>query len=348
MRVLFVVEAGFKAGLGHLLRSRALLLELQARGHHVDLWLHGDPAALDEMDWPEGMGRFHSGESEPVSKVSSRIVRISGINGYDWLIVDGYAFSERPICRQFTEHGAKLLIIDDLGSSELEADMVLNQNTDQESIYTGSRILAERFLLGPQYALVDHVYTAARTVSRSHGELRRLLVTFGGVDRHGRTQRVLELVSRRTEPLDIVVVVGPYYPYVDILEAWRGRHILKVLRNVCDLVEPMQWCDLMITAGGSTVWQACCLGVPMLVLQTVDNQKWVVEMLRRADAALSLDVSARPDEGAGIGEEAFCDLFRQAAVAETRTGLSEHAWKLVDGNGAGRVAAALESWRRVH
>ncbi len=123
-----------------------------------------------------------------------------------------------------------------------------------------------------------------------------------------------------------------------------GRHTLRVVQNAPDLAEEMRQCDLMVTAGGSTVWQAGCSGGPMMVLQTVDNQSLVIRTLREFGAALCLDVSASPEKGAGIPENEFVENFRRAALPATRAGLSAKAIQLVDGDGAARVAAAMESW----
>lgn len=272
MRTLLAVEAGFNAGLGHLLRCRALLLEMWGRGHTADLWLHGDEAALRGRDWPAEMQLFRSEEFETVEVACVGISGLLERSRYDWLVIDGYGFSGRELCTRLAAQGARLLMLDDLGHRDLKADMVLNQNSAREEVYAAGRVEASRFLLGPRYALIDRAYAATRATPRLHGELRKLLVSFGGVDRYGRTQRVIELVSRHAAPLEIVAVVGPYYPYPDKLEPRRGRHGLRVLQNVSDLASLMRQCDLMVTAGGSTVWQACCSGAPMLVLQTVDNQ----------------------------------------------------------------------------
>lgn len=342
MRVLFVVEAGYKVGLGHLLRSRALLLEFTARGHPADLWLHGDDSALEGRDWPTNMRLYVSQESVSTDRACDDIDKLLERSSYDWLIVDGYGFSGRTLCARLTARGAKLLMIDDLADRELTTDILLNQNTTHAEPYANDRVSASRFLLGPEYALIDRSYALRRTGSRPHGELRSLLVSFGGVDRHGRTQRVIDLVSRHGPALDIVAVAGPYYPYLDQLEARRARQGVRVVRNASDLAPLMQQCDLMVMAGGSTVWQACCMGVPMLVLQTVDNQKLLIETLREFDAALYLDASARPDEGAGIDDVEFERAFQHARDPAIRARLSASAIRLVDGNGPGRVADAVQ------
>ncbi|MBU4230834.1 MAG: UDP-2,4-diacetamido-2,4,6-trideoxy-beta-L-altropyranose hydrolase [Proteobacteria bacterium] len=345
MRMLFVIEAGFKAGLGHLLRCRVLLLEMRRRGHQADLWLHGDETALAGRDWPAETRIFHSDVAAPISAVCQSICEVLAHNRYDWLAIDGYGFFGTSLYEQFAATGVKVLMLDDLADREFKADIVLNQNSACSEIYTDRPIESFRFLLGTQYALIDPVYAANRGIFRDQGELRRLLVTFGGVDRYGRTLRVVDLLSQYTPSLQIVVAVGPYFPFAAEVESRSGgHHVIQVVRNVRDLSELMRQCDLMVTAGGSTVWQACCVGAPMLVLQTIDNQALVVKTLRECGAALCLDVSVRPEENGGILEKEFVEAFRQVADAAVRAGLSANAMRLVDGNGASRVAEVLESW----
>ena len=343
MRVLFVVEAGFKAGLGHLLRSRALLLELRARGHAVDLWLRGDDAALAGRDWPAGMQVFHSRESEPIDAAYDGISRLLQRSHYDWLVIDGYGFYGHALYERFLAHDAKLLMLDDLADRELKADIVLNQNTAHAEVYSGGRVNASRFLLGPQYALIDRAYATSRAIPRTHGPLYCLLVTFGGVDRYGRTERVLKLLEDHQSQLNIIVVAGPYYPHLNKLKSWRSRHALTVVQNVADLACLLRECDFMISGGGTTVWQACCAGMPMLALKMVDNQSLVIKTLREFDAALCLDVSTSPEKNAGISELAFAEVFQQATEASVRESLSMKAMQLVDGDGAGRVADTMAS-----
>lgn len=346
MRVLFAVEAGFKAGLGHLLRCRALLLELKARGHTVDLWLHGDDSSLAGRIWPAEMQISRSDGNDPIGTACDGIGEQLNHNHYDWLVVDGYSFSGHALCEQLAAHNANLLMIDDLGDRALKADIILNQNSAHADVYENSSVVASSFLLGPQYALIDDVYAKARPAVPAHEKLARVLISFGGVDRHGRTIRVVDLLSRHAGTLDIVVVVGPYFPRLAELDGRCGNNSLRVVQNVSNLAELMRQCDLMVTAAGSTVWQACCVGVPMLVLQTVDNQSLLVKTMREFEAALCLDVSENPGKDAGILDEDFFEIFQKIQATELRARISNNAMQLVDGNGARRVASALESWNK--
>jgi len=345
MRVLFVVEAGFRAGLGHLLRCRVLLQELWIRGHRVDLWLYGDDTALAGRGWPADMKLFQSVVDETASKVCDSISRLQEKSRYDWLVVDGYRFSGKAHCEQFAAHDARLMMLDDLADRELKADIILNQNTSQVEAYAGSNVVATRFLLGPQYALIDRVYCPERNIPHSlNNEVRQVLLTFGGVDRNGRTLKVVDLLAKYKTAFEIVVVTGLYFPYVAELKGRSGNNTLRVVQNISNLAKQMHQCDLMITAGGSTVWQACCSGVPMLVLQTVKNQSLVIKTLLEFNAALCLDATLEPHKNAGIQECEFTEVFSAVSDAAVRSRLSVNALQLVDGQGVGRVTQVLGRW----
>jgi UDP-2,4-diacetamido-2,4,6-trideoxy-beta-L-altropyranose hydrolase len=343
MRTLFLVEAGLKAGLGHLMRCRALMLEMQTRGHEIHLWLHGDLSALDGRTWPSGLSVFHSDASKPVNAVFEDVKKLIDSTGYGWLILDGYGLSNSQSYSQFRSHGVKLMILDDFANQDIDADIVLNQNVANMQPYDGRRTRTGRFLLGPQYALLDQAYRFGRTPQRQFGPLRNLLLTFGGVDRYGRTGRVLDLIEAHETPIDIVAVVGPYHPHLAELQALHGRHRVHIVQNVPDLVSLMQTADMAVSAGGTTAWQACCIGLPTMLLQLVDNQRLATEILECAGAALCLDVSAEPNRNAGVPEHEFSRLFAQMTDPAVRAGLSARAMNLVDGLGPARVVDVLES-----
>ena len=69
-------------------------------------------------------------------------------------------------------------------------------------------------MLGPNYSLLREEFREARKhLNPRSGELRRLLISFGGVDRTNQTQKVLEAVKLLEKPeLTVDVVVGQANP----------------------------------------------------------------------------------------------------------------------------------------
>lgn len=344
MRVLFIVEAGFRYGLGHLMRCRSLLLELERRGIASDLWVRGERSALDGLKWPDTMDVRISGDDVPMADLEKEFSAHLERNAYGWIVVDGYGFSGASLYELFTARGGGLFMLDDFADRPLRADVVLNQNTERADLYAGVSVRAGRFLLGPRYALISPDYRDVRWEWAEHRELKRVLVSFGGVDRRGRTQKTLAHLDRCDTTLEVDVVAGPYYPFEEELKKYRGPHRLAVHRRVPSLAPLMAQADLMISATGVTVLQACCMGVPLIVIQTQDNQRELYRTMESEGVASCARAEASVDLPAeGNGSDLFVAMFKLAADPATRRERSLKGRRLVDGAGASRVADVLVS-----
>ena len=90
--------------------------------------------------------------------------------------------------------------------------------------------------------------------------------------------------------------------------------------------------DLVVTAGGVTMLEACCLGRPTVAFSIADNQSPALAGAAAAGAVLAADRTT-----------AAAVAARLAADYEARVRLAISGRALVDGRGAARVATAIES-----
>lgn len=344
MRVLFVAEGGYRAGLGHLLRCRVLAGELIRRGHDAGLVLYGDRSALAQRAWPGTDAVTEIAEAAPVAVVAQAVQQRLASSRYDWLVVDGYGFSKGEIDAMRGSTGCRVLVLDDVPGRELAAEILLNQNCASAAGYSQVPGRIGSFLLGPQYALVDACYLDARRAAVHREAIQRILVSFGGVDRCGRTARVIELLGQVADSMNVDVVAGPYFTHRARLESVGHKVSIRIHDNLPDLSGLMEGCDLMISAAGSTAWQACCVGIPLLAFQTVDNQQGIVDSLVGAQAAFCANASVAPEQEAGIDAGTFGTMFDAVQSQNVRAGLAERAARLVDGGGSGRVVEAMLSF----
>ncbi len=121
------------------------------------------------------------------------------------------------------------------------------------------------------------------------------------------------------------------------LSPWAaGAGNVRLLRDPPNIPELMAWCDLAVTAGGSTLWELAHFGVPSIVLILADNQRPSARLLAERGACLLLG------EARQVGPAALSDAIRQLACdGQARAGLSGRIAAIVDGRGAARVCAAL-------
>ncbi len=311
MRVLFIVEAGAAYGMGHLMRCRVLMREMKRRGVDVDLCLRGDAVVPEACAWP---------------------ARIDA-QSYDWIVIDGYGFFAEGLCENLKRSGARLLVIDDLPRPHA-ADVILNPNMESPGDNANGAGVNGRRLFGPRYAPVAEDYGQTRWDNLNHKSLERILISCGGVDRMGRTEQILADIEDWDARLDLDVVVGPWHPFEKDLRAYRGRHRLEIHKAPDGLASLMERADLMISAAGSTVWEACAVGVPLVAIRIVENQTEPWRTLQRFKAALCMDAS---DLSSGESSSRLTGLLREASRESVRSELSARGRSLVDGRGAERT-----------
>lgn len=338
MHVLFAIEAGAEFGIGHLMRCRALMLECAARGHGIGLLIRGDADSLEGRDWP---AFTHLGAVPAASSGSDVVTRLGQMlpeSGCTHVIADGYSIHGDLLLDTCHAHGSSLLTLDDIGGRDIHTDLLLNQNTDDASLYSSNTV--RRLLGGPKYALLDRAYTHAAGSIEVRDTVRHVLVSFGGLDRHNRAQWILEALAEVEAEFTVDVILGPYYKH-PAPKTRVSHQPVTVHRNVASLLPHIRQSDMGILGAGSTVWQACCLGLPMLSVQTVDNQRHVVTTLQKVRAALCL--AAQTDQ---LPERHHvAQAVTRLLDREERKQLSTRAAILVDGNGAERVMNIFEAYR---
>ncbi|MHB8917542.1 MAG: UDP-2,4-diacetamido-2,4,6-trideoxy-beta-L-altropyranose hydrolase, partial [Desulfocucumaceae bacterium] len=194
----------------------------------------------------------------------------------DWLVVDHYALDSRweSEIRPYTRN---IMVIDDLADRLHDCDMLLDQNLyrDMETRYTGLVPDYCRMLLGPGHALLRPEFREARKhLKERNGNVRSILVFFGGSDPTNETAKALEAIRRLKRPdINVDVVVGGANPNkVEVKQICSGMPNTRFHFQVDNMAELMAKADLAIGAGGTTTWERCFLGLPAIVIVIAQNQ----------------------------------------------------------------------------
>ena len=265
--------------------------------------------------------------------------------GADWLVLDGYHFT--PDYRAAIKAaGLKLLVVDDLAESDLsQADILLNPNLyASPAMYEGHKGAATLLLLGVRWTLLRWEFLQQRGQRARHVRRRVLsvLVTLGGADPPNATKRVMELLAGNFMPLRlrIFIVAGAANPHLPALEAalpaLLERHNAELLVNPPNLVELMTQTDLAVSAAGTSAWELACLGVPMALIVTAENQQGVAKALATSGVALLLGAHE-----SFPAEDSFAEITQLMKDQPRRLRMRDLGRSLVDGRGAVRAAEAL-------
>lgn len=272
------------------------------------------------------------------------------VNG---LLVDTYGAGERfhqTLCAN--SGGWKTALIDDMYTFEsgiqsvpqrFQYDVIINYDFNAtsrgyETVYCARRtncLRTPELLLGPTYAPLRPIFRERR-ISNLRTEVQRVLITSGSTNPERYLERMTRAVLDASEgtSIEIEVIVGPLASYsIELKDVECSR--VHTRANVKDLSGYMQASDLVISAGGSTLYELACIGTPTVAVPIVPNQMQNVQGFVKLGLGLGVDL-------AGQGQEALVrcvqSLLEDAAL---RSSLSRAAQDSVDGNGAERIACKL-------
>lgn len=360
LSVVFRVDASLDIGTGHVMRCLTLADALVANGaecrficreHHGHLIEHIRSKGYQVDVLPVGTSLLAKGEeSQPrctppharwlgcpweTDAAETRAILIE--DAPDWLVVDHYALDahwEQALQGSYK----KLMVIDDLADRPHACDLLLDQNLGREpGDYEALVPTHCRRLIGPQFALLRPEFAALREYSlqrRQTPELKRLLITMGGVDQPNATGKVLEALKTCPLPSDcqITVVMGASASWLEQVRSLAATMpwTTTVCVNISDMAQVMADSDLSIGAAGSTSWERCCLGLPTLLVILAENQEEGALALQQRGTARLL---GKPDAIPHKLKSIFPMLLEERSLTDMMNAASE----VTDGRGALRV-----------
>jgi UDP-2,4-diacetamido-2,4,6-trideoxy-beta-L-altropyranose hydrolase len=337
--ILFRADASSAIGSGHVMRCLALANAWQHAGGRVCFLTAENIDALDERFAQENVRQERAAVQPGTPEDAEQTVELARRLEASWVVVDGYRFKPDYI-HQLKISGVRVLMLDDDARFDYyEADVVLNQNIDA-SPESYQRASSTRLLLGAKYVLLRPEFLAERPRKEFAGVARKFLVTMGGSDSENVTAAVVRALPRLGNDFEATVVVGGGSPHHESLQALVGRLPVKVRleRSLANMAPIMGWADVAIAAPGGTCWELAFLGVPMILITLSRDQERNAASIGNIGAALTLGWHAN------LSEREISDAIKSVMnSANERRAMSERGRRLVDGQGAARVAEFLRN-----
>jgi UDP-2,4-diacetamido-2,4,6-trideoxy-beta-L-altropyranose hydrolase len=341
--VAFRADASPTLGTGHVKRCLSIADELRAREAKVHFFTrpHGEYSEklLDHCGVPvhalpaDGDGGIAADAKAMKSAIAGLAI------APDWLIVDHYAVDERWE-RELRPGVRHILAIDDLADRKHDADALLDPNLyeDAERRYRDKVPAHCRLLLGPRYAVMREEFRRARTgaVART-GKMSRILVFFGGGPLAAACTRAaiqsLGDAGIRDVAVDVVFQADDH-DRAAIAGACKSRGYF--FHHATDrMAELMIAADFAVGAGGTTLWERCCLGLPCLTFALAENQRLQVRDAAAAGIVIASD--SKPDDPDSLAGALHSIRGNPGLVAA----VSRRAMAVVDGRGMDRLMRTL-------
>ncbi|MEN3943437.1 UDP-2,4-diacetamido-2,4,6-trideoxy-beta-L-altropyranose hydrolase [Prosthecobacter sp. SYSU 5D2] len=337
----FRLDASPKMGLGHLRRCCVLARACREKEAVAHFFIRSEALDLSTQDFPMDAVIHEIPWNSTPEEDAAQTVALCHQNGIRAGVVDHYRVSE-PAQKILNEGGLRWMQFGNrLHTHPLLGALVHDANPGATIEDYRGRIHGHEpeFLTGPGYALVaeDFVTERARLSLPDPQEITSILLTFGGGDDRGATLAALDWLEAAGyfgKRLLLTTSMNPQLPALKERAATTQEIELHV-----DNWHPaplMAQCQLALCAGGTSLHELACLGVPPVIVCIADNQFFPAQSWHEAGMAINLGPSPEIQP-----QEAVRHLQRLLSLPEERMALARRCWQAQDGQGAARVAEAL-------
>ncbi len=310
-RVTFRVDGRPEAGGGHMRRCLALARALKPRAEVAFV-----PAPDTAPYWADVLAR------EGIGSVRSAAADVA--------VLDGYEFGTNEV-DEWRRCAGRVIMIEDLGRALAGVDLYVSPANPPPEV--------GRTLAGPRYALLDPGY-AVPVAPRPQGGVAHVLVACGMRDSADLTGVYLDALAMVSELRDaqVTVVVGGDAPHRESVAAKAARQGARLFAGLDDLRPLYDESDLVLGAGGVSLFERMARGRASVTLFAADNQA------PAAEAMVQVGATSVPGRAGAVTVEMVASAIRSlAGDGIARREMGRAARRMVDGRGAERVAVEIHA-----
>lgn len=288
------------------------------------------------------------------------------------ILVDSYYVTEKYLAA--LKKRITTIYMDDIYAFSYPVDMLINYNIYGEEMgYEKDTAFADtKLLLGTEYVPLREEFSAGAGYAQSRKELSAgaenvtpaedrllqtaeqqgtaasggILITTGGSDSFNLAGQLLTEAMKydALKTKEYHVVSGSLNPHIGELQALAQEHgNIHIHCNVTNMAELMAESKVALSAGGSTLYELCAMGVPVIAFSFAENQERLVQTFVKRGIAQS-GGNYRTD-GNKMIQNTIAGLEMLLEDENLRAEYREKARTLVDGKGADRIAEAIQAFK---
>lgn len=347
---------------GHLTRCLTIARELIKAGNHVCFLVSDEesvsiltanepnvvavtsdfPCADNKIGYLQLKTANYRNLDLEINEISSLLQMHPGI-----LLVDSYFVTKHYL--NWLRTLTKVAYMDDIRAFDYPVDLLINYDCFTESMKAEcSRDVyrnATDLLLGAEYAPLRPQFCNATITVRE--VVNNVLVTTGSSDPYHFSLQFCEKLleeNRKANATDTsityhIVVGSLNSDYEELLSLSKQLPTVQLHKDLTDLMPLMLTCDLAITAGGTTLYELCALGIPSISFSMAENQISNPQILDELEIIpYAGDIRTQLEDVLPqclrFVEEYSTDIVKRKAVHTKMN-------SLITGNGAYKIAQAI-------
>ncbi len=367
--VVIRADANSKIGMGHVMRCLSVADALLKRGEEV-LFVTADDTPVPLLTKKGVPYRvLHTDYADMEAELPGLLCILQELTQRAdiAILVDSYYVTEKYLAA--LKKRITTIYMDDIYAFSYPVDMLINYNIygeemgyEKDAAFADTKLLLgtkyvplrAEFTVGAGYVPLREEFTARagqapvmEKVSQTAGQMANgsVLITTGGSDSfHLAGQLLMEAMKYDVlKTKEYYVVSGSLNPHIGELQALAQKHEnIHIYCNVTHMAELMARSEIALSAGGSTLYELCAMGVPTIAFSFAENQERLVQtFVKRGIVQYGGNYRT---EGSGMVQQTIAGFQKLCGDEMLRTEYRRKALHLVDGRGAERIAEALLSW----
>lgn len=326
--VLFRADANSQIGMGHVMRCLSIADAFRETGQDAVFLLADNHAAgIVELRGYKAVV-LNSSYREMEEELS-----LWPVFNPDIIIVDSYFVSNFYL--EKLKEKAKLVYLDDMASFPYPVDILVNYNAygidiDYSKLYRQS-ISEPDYVLGISYAPLREMFAGLSKKIQNKRVSDILFSTGGSDDLH----IALNLVKSKPENYHYHILIGAMNTdKAEIKKLAALQENIQIHEDVQDMKSLISGCDIAISAAGSTLYEICACGVPLITYIVADNQiPGAVAFEKLGLAENCGDMRGKED----VVSSLIRSVERLAKNYNRRVEVGKRMQYMVDGQGAARL-----------
>jgi UDP-2,4-diacetamido-2,4,6-trideoxy-beta-L-altropyranose hydrolase len=281
-KLVFRADGDSKMGLGHVVRSLALL----------DILKHDFNCSFAIMrPSKETLAILHTSCEQVVELPDHEdSTFLNRLEGSEVVIIDGYHFSQEMRLK-LRNSAFRVVAIDDECRDWDSVDMVINYGLINPKAVI-SKNMPGYLLLGLKYLIVRVPFMNSAKRERSISEVSSAFICMGGADPFNITLKALKACLLNMSIAQINVVVGSAYEYEEELATYckSSDKSVSLYKNMSasELAELIAVSDIALTTSSSIALEACCVKVGLIIGMVANNQQNIHDNLLVNGCCLSV------------------------------------------------------------
>ena len=336
------IDVNNHIGMGHAMRCLSIADALKQLGEEIIFITADDNGKALIEDRGYEIACLNQRWDEPEQELE-KLVSYVQINSGKCILVDKYEVTERYL--KELQKVIKVVYIDDLNKFIYPCDALISYANYYEKFQYEKQYEKDvKLLLGPRYVPLRKEYSN-RKEKKITDRGNHVVFLSGGTDNYGVALAFLKELNKQQVlgTYQIRIICGAFHKDIEVIQKMAKNHEnIEVLVQVKDMWNYMEWADIAISAGGTTLYELSACGTPFISYSIADNQ---LDNVRCFEKENHIYYAGDMRENLQQNMEKLVSKLNFLREDKgQREMISKSLQQLVDGNGSLCIAKALCDW----